>query len=85
MWRCSSDRLFDTLLAVIKVLPMKNVVDSYESNTKKISTHQLVRDLLYSMPSNSGIIERVRSTAQVPFDDNIIHLLKLNMGKRKIL
>lgn len=66
----SPDRFFDTLLAVLEALPMKNVVDSYESSTAKISTHQLVWELLYSMPSNTGIIDRVRSAAQIPFDDN---------------
>eukprot|EP00567_Pseudictyota_dubia_P007508 CAMPEP_0197442408 /NCGR_PEP_ID=MMETSP1175-20131217/8425_1 /TAXON_ID=1003142 /ORGANISM="Triceratium dubium, Strain CCMP147" /LENGTH=3192 /DNA_ID=CAMNT_0042972873 /DNA_START=42 /DNA_END=9620 /DNA_ORIENTATION=- len=61
--RDSADRFFDTLLSVLEALPVRAVVDSGDSSVQSVDAHKLVWDLLLSMPSNRGIVDRVRSSA----------------------
>ena len=60
----SADRFFDILLDVLEALPVFDAGESDGLNVQSIDTHKLVWDLLLSMPSNCGIIDRVRSLAE---------------------
>ena len=55
-----ADRLFETLLGVLELLPWRGME---EKNHQIIDSHRLVWDLLLAMPTNGGIVDRVRSTA----------------------
>ncbi len=58
-----SDEFFETLLDVLEALPVRDD----ESSTDKIDTQILVWDLLQSVPTNEGVVEKVRSVSQCPF------------------
>lgn len=53
-------RLFETLLGVLELLPWR---ETEESNSQVVDSHKLVWDLLLAIPTNRGIMERVRFTA----------------------
>ena len=55
-----SDKFFETLLDVLEVLPMAN----QDGSSDNIETQTLVWDILQSVPSNEGMVEKVRSVAQ---------------------
>lgn len=53
-------RLFETLLGVLELLPWR---ETEENNLQVVDSHKLVWDLLLAIPTNRGIVERVRTTA----------------------
>lgn len=58
----SSDLFFDTLISMLQALPMKDdrVRDQLRSKDSAVNTHDLVWGLMLAMPTNAGMIERVR-------------------------
>ena len=58
----SSNAFFDTLLAVLEALQIQESFD-------KPNTHNLVWDLLLSVPTNSNAIKCVHAAAQRPLED----------------
>lgn len=63
-------RLFETLLGVLELLPWRET----ENNMQVIDSHKLVWDLLLAIPTNRGIMERVRSTARAGGDKDAMVL-----------
>jgi hypothetical protein len=64
-----ADRMFHTLLSVLKALPCHAQSPKAPSHS---DPHTLVWDLLFAMPTNGGIGAKVRSTAGVSNDDTLM-------------
>jgi len=60
-----TDEFFDILLDVLESLPISNKNDSADN----LDAQRLVWDLLQSVPSNKGVVDKVRHVAQSPFLD----------------
>lgn len=58
-----SDQFFETLLDVLEALPTA----LGNTSNEKLDTQRFVWDLLQSVPSNAGVVEKVRDVAQCPF------------------
>ncbi len=73
-----SDIFFETLLDMLEFLPVIK-----ERTTNNIETQTLVWNVLQSVPSNEGIVDKVRRVAQCPLPtSNIEH--EGNIEERKI-
>jgi len=55
------NNLFDTLLAVLEVLPVKNQIGNIGSKSSNIDSPELVWNLLLAMPTHPSIVDSVSS------------------------
>ena len=58
-----ADKLFQTLLGVLEALPWRETGISIDEGINSVDTHKLVWDLLFAMPTNSGVAAQVLAAA----------------------
>jgi len=81
----TADQFFETLLDVLEALPSKRIGNKGNLSSSTFDAPRLVWDLLLSMPTNRGSIDRVQLVAQTetssiemetnvnkPFDEGIM-------------
>lgn len=74
-----SDEFFNVLLDVLESLALA-------SHDSTVGTQKLVWDLLQSVPSNAGVVERVRNTAQIPLaqpSDDESEAMRVDIKRRE--